>query len=286
VRSGFLGVVSARGGEARVFLRPEADSLSVAWSRIAAPLIQPADRIPEAALARLGVPGELLAVQAQVLQGPGWYGWPVARIGREPYPIQDLPNGGTPDDPFHIPYVNESGHDVNALLIGAAGTIQDGSLLIQADSAEAVSAPRDLQQRWDRFPFFQQLRDSVRAAGADFEGGRIRYALRGDTLEAYQPSYAVAPKGRTSLVLVNVAHGGRLGAGRTYDEAWRNLRGEVAPTPIGTEITSRLEQARDWLERADEALKRGDLQEFGRAFNFLRELLRQGGERTQGESPK
>ena len=75
------------------------------------------------------------------------------------------------------------------------------------------------------------------------------------------------------------------GAGRTYQEAWQNLRGEVAPSPVGTDIGTRLTQARTWLDRADEALKRGDLEAFGRAFANLRELLRVTGGATPEPKP-
>ena len=91
---------------------------------------------------------------------------------------------------------------------------------------------------------------------------------------AYQPGYAIGPGHRTAIVLVNVALGDRLGAGRSYDEAWANLRGVAAPKPVGTDLTERLEQAQSWIELADEALKRGDLPEFARAWSYLRELLR------------
>jgi hypothetical protein len=147
------------------------------------------------------------------------------------------------------------------------------SRLTLVDSTRGVLAPRELQQRWDRFPFFQQLRDSIKAAGSEYQPGLIRYALKGDTMVAYQPGFAIGPTGRTGLVLVNLALGPRQGSGRSYHDAWRNLRGEIAPKAVGGDLTARLEEARMWLDRADAALKRGDLAEFGKAFSYLRELL-------------
>jgi hypothetical protein len=155
----------------------------------------------------------------------------------------------------------------------------------ETDSTRAVGIPRDLQQRWDRFPFFQQLRDSVRAGEAEFVAGLIRFTSVGDTLVAYQPNYAIGPTGEGGLVLVNLAMGARLGAGRTLAEAWSNLRGEVGPAPVGIDVATRFEQAREWLDRADAALKRGDLTEFGRAFAYLRELLRPGGQSSPPSKP-
>lgn len=284
VQAGFVGVVRARGGEARIFLRPDADTLAVAWARIATPLVEPSSAILPAVTASLGVPAELLELQAQVLQGAGWLGRRLATPeapGRRP---GDLANLGLAIDAHRLPYIGVEGNRVTALLVSPAQPRSLG-LLTVLDSAKSVSAPRDLQQRWDRFPFFQQLRDSVRAAGAEYLAGPIRYSAVGDTLAAYQPNYALGMPGQGALVLINVALGDRLGAGRNYEEAWQNLRGSAAPAAVGSASGPRLEQAREWLDRADAALKRGDLQEFGRAFGYLRALLQPAGGPTPEEKP-
>jgi hypothetical protein len=272
VRAGMIGVVRARGGDARVYLRADADSLSMAWSRIAAPLVEPISQLPEGIAAELGYPVDAAALQAHVLQGDGWTGRPIARIGRGSYPVDQLAAAGDPSDPHRIPFLDSSGKLITALLLAPAGDQAETHLAV-VDSGRAVPAPRELQQRWDRFPFFQQLRDSIKAAGSEYQPGLIRYGLRGDTIVAYQPGYAIGPTGRTGLVLVNLALGPRQGSGRNYQDAWLNLRGETAPQPVGSDLTARLEEARMWLDRADAALKRGDLAEFGKAFSYLRELL-------------
>lgn len=272
LRAGFIGVVRARGGDAHIYLRADADSLSAAWGRIAAPLAEPAANLPEPIAMDLGFPVDAALIQSLVIQGDGWISRPVAKIGRGSYPVTQLPNAGSLDDPHRIPFLTDGGRYVAGLFL-APTTPSGESRLALADSTKTVLAPRDLQQRWDRFPFFQQLRDSVKAAGSEYQPGLIRYGFRGDTVLAYQPGFAIGPTGRTGLVLVNLAFGSRHGAGRTYAEAWLNLRGETGPKPVGTDLTSRLEEARVWLERADAALKRGDLQEFGKAFSYLRELL-------------
>ncbi len=282
VRAGYHGVVRARGGEARIYLRPDADSLAVAWARVVDPLIEPASARPPAVAERIGAPVQGALVAAQVLQGSGWLGRSAARIGRQLFPVEELVHGGSDTDPHGVPFLADDGTRVIGLL-RVAGAAQPAMRYFEVDSARSVSAPLDLQQRWDRFPFFQQLRDSVRAAGSEFQPGIIRYHALGDTLVAVQPNYAIGPgASQGGVVLVNVALGQRLGAGRTVEEAWRNLRGEVAPAPVGTDVGTRLEEARAWLDRADAALKRGDLLEFGRAFAYLRELLRPGG---SGPSP-
>lgn len=282
--AGIVGVVRARGAEVQLFLRPDADSLSAAWARIAGPLVEPASALPPALAEHLGVPAVVAPVQTHLLQGAAWLGRAVARQGRPTFEEEVL-RAGTLADPLRVPFIADDGQRVAGLWVApadSAGTAR----FVTVDTALATSGPHDLQQRWDRFPFYQQLKDSVRAAGSDYLQGAIRYSVRGDTVVAYQPSYALGPNGRGGLVLVNVALGPRLGAGRTLEEAWLNLRGETAPSPVGTDVTTRLNQARAWLDRAEEALKRGDLEGFGRAFSYLRELLRVTGGAPQGAPPK
>ena len=273
VGAGFVGLVRARGGDVRVFLRPDADSLSSAWGRVASPLVEPAANIPTAVSDNLGTPPWLMAVQTQVLQGSAWLGMNEARQGRPAAGEAPILRSGTPADPIRIPFLTGDAQRITTIMVSPATGLGEARI-VSTDTSLGVGSPRELQQRWERFPFFQQLRDSVRAAGSDYISGLIRFTTRGDTVVAYQPSYAVGPAGGGGLVLVNVALAGRLGAGRSYQEAWQNLRGEIAPSPVGTEVGTRLAQARNWLDRADDALKRGDLEAFGRAFAYLRELLR------------
>jgi hypothetical protein len=135
-----------------------------------------------------------------------------------------------------------------------------------------------LTERWKRFPFQGQLKDSISATDAEFKLGMVRFALTDEGFAAYQPAWSIAPSGRAHLVLVNVAlmgitSGRRVGAGRTMQEAWLNLRGQISPTAIGTGAEATLEQARLLILRADSALRRGDLQGLGRALAYLLDLL-------------
>ena len=284
VRAGFVGVVRARGGEVRVYLRRDADSLATAWARLAAPLIEPASALMPAIGAQRGLPPELLDIQVQVLQGPGWLGRSVASMGRQTSPVSESSRSGLAIDPYRIPFGGDDGTRVTTLLVAPAGPRGLGWVTVE-DTLSSVPAPRELQQRWDRFPFFQQIRDSVRAAGADYLPGVIRFSTLGDTLVAYQPNYALGMPGQGALILVNLAVGNRLGAGRTYDEAWQNLRGVAAPAAVGSAAGPRLERAREWLDRAEAALKRGDLQDFGLAFGYLRALLRPAGVPARDPKP-
>jgi hypothetical protein len=122
------------------------------------------------------------------------------------------------------------------------------------------------------------LRDSIIAAGAALDSGRVRYALAQEGVVAYQPVWSVSSTERPQLVMVNVALGRKngdmqIGTGRTLAEAWRNLQNLVSPGPVGAAADAILEQVRLLLRLADSARKRGDLQERERLLNELRDLI-------------
>jgi hypothetical protein len=274
LRPAFLGMVDAETGAVRIFRRDGADSLSGAWARIAAPLIEPRDATPRGLRENEPYPAELLRAQARVLQGPAW---DAGRAERNAEAVEVLPPAAAGGSEFLLPFVSDPPREVGAFFRVERTGRGDSVQLIRIDSAR-IESPAVLNERWQRFPFQQQLRDSVRAAGATFEHGLVRYGLTAEGQIAYQPAWGVAPSGRAQLVLVNVSlvsplSGRRIGAGRTLAEAWRNLRGEISPAAIGTGAEATLELARRYMLRADSALKRGDLQELGRALAYLRDLL-------------
>jgi uncharacterized membrane protein (UPF0182 family) len=271
VRPAFLGVVDARTGAVRVFRRDADDSLSGAWARIATPLIEPASEIPPFLREGEPYPEELLLAQARAMEGPAWN---AGKLERSPVSGRALlppasPGGGE----ILVPFVDGATKRVRFLLDVRRNPRGDSLRVIRLDSLHALEGPSGLTRRWDRFPFQQQVRDSVRAAGATFEPGQVRYALAEEGVVAYQPAWAVAPSGSAQLVLVNVGLGSAIGTGRTFADAWRNLRGEITPTAAGPPAQALLEEARRWMRHADSALKRGDLQELGRALAYLRDLL-------------
>jgi hypothetical protein len=64
------------------------------------------------------------------------------------------------------------------------------------------------------------------------------------------------------------------GAGHDLEEAWQNLLGLSAPIISASERGTQLLEARRHIEAADAALKRGDLEAFGRAWDALKRSLK------------
>jgi len=64
---GLVAAVNAVSGTTRFWLSPRTDSLTAAWARIAAPLIEPADSIPSGLRDALPYPAEAFAIQSRIL---------------------------------------------------------------------------------------------------------------------------------------------------------------------------------------------------------------------------
>jgi hypothetical protein len=270
VRPTFTGVVDAATGGVRIFLRDDRDPLGSAWARIMAPLIEAASRLPAEIAAGEPYPEELLLAQVRALEGPAWH---AGRVEREGADAPLLPPFGPGGSDAVVPLQHPVSRQVSGFLTVRRTPAGDSLRLVRVDSTRSVESEANLAGKWTRFPFHEAIRDSVRAAGGELKPGRIRHALASDGVVAYQPVFATGASGETRLVLVHVALGSRLGTGRNFESAWRNLRGETSPLAPGAGAQAILDAAREWMRHADSALKRGDLQELGRALAYLRDLL-------------
>lgn len=264
LRAAFLGVVTARHGEVRVFERGRADPISSAWTAIARGLVEPAGAIPTALVEQLPYPAELFAIQGRVLHRPHW-GIGGSEVAERPDPL--------PGPVRQLAFVPADGRRVAALLQGERRSGADHLRLLRFDPDSSLDRPGLLAERWQRLPYVGQMTDSVRASGARLSFGPVHLMPTREGLVAYQAGHAVDSAGRATLALVNVAFGSRLGTGPRADAAWRNLRGEVAALPVSIGAAGQLREARQWLLRADSAFRKGDLAAFGRAFEALRAIL-------------
>jgi len=149
----------------------------------------------------------------------------------------------------------------------------EGLAIFRIDSLLSLPDPTALRAKWERFPTFQQLKDSVEKTGAKLEPGPIRYWPTSAGLGAYQPQFARREGQEPSLAWVSLAIADRRGAGHDLEEAWQNLLGLSAPIISAGEHGSQLLEARRFIQAAEAALKRGDLEAFGRAWEGLKRTV-------------
>jgi len=278
-RAGFLGVVSAESGETRLYLRPDAGALAQAWSDVAAGVVRPGLELPKPVGAALTYPLELFEGQARALERSAWNagslsGRPESGAG-EPSPPERGWLAGAAGTRLVALYERPLGRRIS-MVLGA--TMLDGLprlQLVRVDTGATLPAPRMLEETWNRFPSYQRLADSVRASVGRIDtlaAGALVVWRDGDTLGAFRARFAPRSGGGLSLVWVSVAHGRRVGAGRTLESAWDNLLGGSAPLPPVLPSAT-LDEARRWIQIADSAMRAGDWAAFGRAFDALRQVL-------------
>jgi hypothetical protein len=270
LRPVMVALVPAAGGGTRLFRRPDLDPVGEAWGEIVGPFAEPWARAPSV-VRESDLPPHWVAVQGAALSSPPFSaGVPAETASAPPMPI--LIRIG-PDLEAQV-VVSGQGGKLVGLLRGTQSEEGLRSTLLRWDTAGAAPAMPDRYiARWLRFASFERLRDSVVASGGRVEAGPVRYQTGSGGTLAIQVVYLVGPKGGAVVGWVNVGAGDRIGAARTPAAAWANLLGESAPLVPGPEVPDRLQEARRWATLADSALRAGDLERFGRAFEALKRVL-------------
>jgi uncharacterized protein len=274
LRASFVGIVAAETGLPRIFLRPGENPLGEAWAAVSEGLVEPSSAIPMSVLRSMPYPEELLHVQSRAIERQGWnLGSPAARPSSDTAQTLRADVTWAPDTTglqLVVAYERPADRRISALLIAGRDEGSDVLRLVRLDSAEALPSRTALESRWSRFPSFGALSDSIRDDSGRLERGPVRFDLTPTGVAAYQAYFARRSDGATTLAWVSVATDARLGAGRTFEQAWSNLLGSSAPTVAGVVQASRLEEARRLMIRADSALKTGDWVTFGKVWDSLR----------------
>lgn len=278
LKAGFVGVIHAETGQTSVYLRHTADDVAKQWRALTDSLIQPSSALPPEILRALPYPAELLEVQVRVLSEPHWglgqaLGRPEA-VGIMGPSDEALWEPDTSGVQIVVPYERAQQRQISSVVRAHEADGWEVLSVFRVDSLLSLPDPTSLQSKWSRFPTFQQVKDSVEKEGARLEAGPIRYWITPVGLGAYQPSFAQREGQEPSVVWLSLAVGDRRGAGHDLEEAWQNLLGLSAPIISAGERGSQLLEARRFLEAAEAALKRGDLEAFGRSWEGLKRTLR------------
>jgi hypothetical protein len=276
-RPEFSALIDAITGDTRFYLRADADAFGKAWAEQSRGMILPPDSAPSA-LRRAPTPERELAIQDWALR-------------HGPFGMASLPTGTSADAALMRPGVvwGPSG-PVPQLTVGQElapgapratgrviallrGSNEGGPVLTRWPDAAAPHGPTALGLSWERFASYERLQDSIGAAGGQMIASPVRYELGPRSALAVRIQYLVSRNGAPVVGWVELARGDRLGAARSPASAWANLNGESAPVVPAPDLPEPIAEARRWAVRADSALRAGDLQGFGRAFEALKRVL-------------
>ena len=278
LQAGFVGVVSAVSGRTSIYLRHTAGDLAKEWQLLSDSLVQSSSAMPGDIARALPYPAELLEAQLRVLAQPHWgLGRLLGRsegvgvTGPQADARWETDTSGVEQV---VPFEGEQSHQVTSVVQARMVDGWETIIALRIDSLMSLPSPSLLLTRWSRFPTYQQLKDSVEKAGARLNAGPVHYWPTAEGLGAYQGWFAEREGATPAMLWLNIAIGDRLGAGRDVDEAWQNLLGLSAPTIAPGERGAMLFEARRHMLAADAALKRGDFEAFGRAWEALKQVLR------------
>jgi len=285
LRAGFVGTVAAETGLTHIYLRPGDNPLAESWAAVSEGVVEPSSAIPISILRSMPYPPEVLRAQAKVLEGPVWkLGRQGASTGSDTTATRRADVAWAPDTSgpqLAIAYERSVDRRIGAVLVADREDGGDVLHLVRLDSTRALPSRAALESRWGRFPSFGALTDSIRDDGGRLERGPVRFDVSSTGVVASQAHFASHGE-NTAVVWVSVATDSRMGAGRTFAEAWSNLLGATAPSVAGTAQATRLDEARRLMLRADSALRAGDWMTFGRVWESLRKAF---GMPPDGEGP-
>jgi hypothetical protein len=247
LRAGLIGAVRGATGETRVWLAPGYDSLTAAWARHFAPLIEPTDQIPAALREQLEYPTELFRLAAaQLVRASGdsavWTLRP-----------QDPARIAAPDPWTLVGVEAGTGRRFVGVL---AGTVAPTGprLVFWRPGAEA---PAHLPPPLVGSPEMRTGELRIWPAGGAVFTAQAQFL---------QPVNAATPP---RLATVYFSLGDRTGEGATRALALRNLTTGTRDTSL----TARWELARRLMTRADSALSAGNIELFGQIWKDLMRLL-------------
>ena len=276
LRAGFVGVVNSETGATDLYLRPDPDPLGTrVGGAIGAAHPRPQQISPQGVLAALEYPAALLSAQADLIAESRSHliATDTATIAVPGVDRRPLPGGSR--GRLVVPVVDRR---TGRLDLAGRGHVWDGHadrlLETVPDSTMAPEGPEVLTRRWGRFPYLQQMRDSVdghRQLIRD-RPGAVRLEPRGTHRVPAFLGGGFAGQGDAGAGDGGAVETG-IGAGRSLEEAWKNSRGEMADYLRMSDEAAIVGEARRWLREADSAFKRGDLAAFGRAFAALKSVL-------------
>lgn len=270
----FVATVDLANGATRLFAEPAGDSLATAWARYAGALVEPATALPPALRDALSYPSAWFETQLTVLEGPRW------GVGRRP-------GRRNPDDAPEAPVVVWAGgrparqavfedparRAISSIVTANRASGMPSLRIDRADDRTVING-RELERLWNRFLPLQHVRDSARAAGDTVVAGAVRWYRGPAGIAAWQPIVTLTRRPDPLTMWFAMALDSRLGGGRSAQEGWASVAPTGVPAPAVPVAGAReLSDARVWMARADSALARGDLAEFARAINEVRNAL-------------
>jgi len=315
VRNSVKVVVDALSGDVRFYRLPEPDPLLDTYARAFPDLFSSLDEMPPDLRGHLRYSKALMNLQTAVLARYHQDSAPIfhrqqdvwtrpQELARGDAPVSYEPEFGLyrlPGDEaegFHLTavFVPEGRQNLTGIL---AGTLDDTGRrklrLLNVPVADQAPGPRQVEALVEQDPSISQQLSLWRTGGSQVWTGHLHLVSVGRGILYMEPIFLAAEADAIpELRRFVVSDGHRVVMEATLPEAIGALTGEQIPDVVeveGAEMPEATEwgspvlsgDALDLLNRAEDLLRAGDWEGFGRALGALRELLEGAVENGDGE---
>lgn len=263
LRAGLAGVVDGHSGATRVFLRPEADPISVAWKDIAPEIVEPFSALPGALAEQFSYPAAQFEAWLELVsQRPPASRLPFFRRGRNTLDDTPLAPALTVDA--------APGDRQMALRRRAVVETPEGAVLLEGSVSRGQPVLREFPLQPDVAEIGSAARRLAEASGPGV-GSAVSLIWTGQDWAAVQAVYTTSgPDSLPSLAELAADVGEGVGRGPTLRDALARA-GELSEPDL--EVRGDWAAARLWFERLDRARRRGDWVSFGLSYEALRRLF-------------
>ena len=312
MRSSVKATVDAVTGELELYALPDPDPILRTYRRVFPTLVRDWDEMPEPIRAHLRYPGLLFRVQADVLEqyhlerpeafyaGQDVWQLPlevspqVRRRAQSNYLMMPLPGESEPEFLLSSAFIARERQNMTAILVARSDMPHYGELtLLEMPRDEQVRGPSQLQAIIEQDPVISQQLALWRQAGRTVDMGRLRIIPTGSSILYVQPLFLSAQdRGIPQLQRVIVSDGSSVAMAEEFRDAIAALGVELVDQARSQQPADRAEpadapavgppfddawqrQAVELMREADNRLRAGDLEGFGRVWNRLRNHLEQ-----------
>jgi uncharacterized membrane protein (UPF0182 family) len=300
VRNSVKVVTDAYNGDVRFYLVDDTEPLAVALDKVYGGLFRPIEEMPKELRAHIRYPEDLFKLQVSLFrtyhmtntqvfynQEDAWavpnevYG--SKQQPMEPYyTIMRLPGEDHDEFVFLIPFTPSRKDNMVAWLAARNDGDAYGELVLYRFPKQSLTfGPAQIEARIDQDTHISQQLTLWSQKGSEVMRGNLLVVPIADTLLFVEPLFLQAEQSRLpELKRVIVAEGSRVVIGETLAEALDILVGrQPQPSqPRSAEVRPSIAAVSEAFNRAEQRLKNGDWQGFGRAMAELKQAIKSFGD--------
>ena len=302
VRNAALAVVDAYHGTVDFYLKDPRDPIIRTYQDIFR-MFKPLSELRSDLARHIRYPHGLFSLQARLygryhMTDPRvFYNqedlWEIPKSPKDPrryvrayYTIMKLPGSDKAEFILMVPFTPAKKNNLSAWMCVRCDPEHYGEMLVYRFPKQSlVYGPQQIESRINQDPEISRQLSLWDQRGSRVILGTLLVIPIENNLLYVQPLYLKSETGQIpELKRVIVAYGHRIAMAETLDKALREIFGSVegrikeAGRRILERMKPRMESGKDYLKklyrRAEEALRRGDLEEFGRLWKKLGEALR------------